>query len=152
MDKSWWKEVLCPQKTGNMLASVWVCGVGGDICFCDKNPILVPNDIAKQQKCFFEKQHEMTFDSHALLYGTRQCRIIETTETTSWEVFDGFENWFQNLSFPTETFETVCRQNMTSSWNHEKTKPVIGWEKPSVCFIVFLFFQNVHTFYSSAKM
>ena len=34
---------LNSQKTGNMLASVWVCRVGGDICFCDKNPILVGN-------------------------------------------------------------------------------------------------------------
>ena len=32
---------LNSQKTGNILASVWVCGVGGDICFCVKNPILV---------------------------------------------------------------------------------------------------------------
>ena len=32
---------LNSQKAGNMLASVWVCGVGGDICFCDKKPILV---------------------------------------------------------------------------------------------------------------
>ena len=32
---------LNSQKRGNMLASVWVCGMGGDICFCVKNPILV---------------------------------------------------------------------------------------------------------------
>ena len=29
------------KKKGNMLASVQVCRVGGDICFCVKNPILV---------------------------------------------------------------------------------------------------------------